>query len=804
MAEDLVIRVIGDDAGFTSVMRRVDRSIQKASGSANKASGSFRRMGHSSVSNTQAASAAIRLMEGDLNNMVRAAENFVGRSQVLSSALRTAFPVIGAVAIISVLGQGIARLVEFRDKAIELPQALQDAFQKLNISSLQANDSLSVTNDKLESQIALLEGKNPNELKTALDEDRVAADKLATSLASANSRMLELLKANHIGQGASFFNNEAVTGSAEGSVKSINQKIAGLAFQKRMALLSGDTTKANQIQGSIDETERYGVNWARNKTNYYNWLNAWSHRTLGFMPRQDANLSIVQGAGLEWSSELDHEQLQKRNQADTATLKHLKDQKALDAKRKEAARAALTAERAEQQELVKAWQHELDKQKAMHAMSLGQEANFWIARAYTVKEGSLSYKAALDSAYKLIGQQRKQYGPALDVWYGLGIYNDSTYQTSAGNTQRGSMSRPDLSQNRDVISGLRDQGQAAAQYISALRQSVTLRQQASYALQSQNISLATASGQMSKLGEAQATAALHTEEYKQALNDLQAALQNIANDPTLSKLQKKAELQQLNNQLLQLQTARIMQSRVDNAAITSQTLGGSIRQTFQLYLNQATDTAQQIEDVMMQAFQSVNGSVASALMSKARTGWEYRRNLGNAFGGAIRGVGSSILDKTFSNIEGGFLKRLLGKHGKADGSSSNPFYVRMASTGSTVGSAVSRAFAGGGILGMFGHLFQGFFAGGGDVLANRPAIIGERGPELFVPRSAGTILPNHVLHGGGVYHHYMIDARGSHDPAATEAAVHRGMAASLSMTPGIALHAVSDYRKRVPTSKQRA
>lgn len=37
------------------------------------------------------------------------------------------------------------------------------------------------------------------------------------------------------------------------------------------------------------------------------------------------------------------------------------------------------------------------------------------------------------------------------------------------------------------------------------------------------------------------------------------------------------------------------------------------------------------------------------------------------------------------------------------------------------------------------------FANGGDPPVNRPSIVGERGPELFVPRTAGTIIPNHAL-----------------------------------------------------------
>jgi hypothetical protein len=42
------------------------------------------------------------------------------------------------------------------------------------------------------------------------------------------------------------------------------------------------------------------------------------------------------------------------------------------------------------------------------------------------------------------------------------------------------------------------------------------------------------------------------------------------------------------------------------------------------------------------------------------------------------------------------------------------------------------------------------FANGGNPPVGRPSIVGERGPELFVPKSSGTIVPNHALGGGGV------------------------------------------------------
>jgi lambda family phage tail tape measure protein len=41
------------------------------------------------------------------------------------------------------------------------------------------------------------------------------------------------------------------------------------------------------------------------------------------------------------------------------------------------------------------------------------------------------------------------------------------------------------------------------------------------------------------------------------------------------------------------------------------------------------------------------------------------------------------------------------------------------------------------------------FANGGDPPVGKVSIVGERGPELFVPRTAGTIIPNHALGGMG-------------------------------------------------------
>lgn len=70
-------------------------------------------------------------------------------------------------------------------------------------------------------------------------------------------------------------------------------------------------------------------------------------------------------------------------------------------------------------------------------------------------------------------------------------------------------------------------------------------------------------------------------------------------------------------------------------------------------------------------------------------------------------------------------------------------------------------------------------ASGGPVMGGTPYMVGERGPELFVPSAGGSIVPNHALGGGGNV--YQIDARGT-----DEGVVQRLQAALLALAgPGV-------------------
>jgi predicted translin family RNA/ssDNA-binding protein len=68
-----------------------------------------------------------------------------------------------------------------------------------------------------------------------------------------------------------------------------------------------------------------------------------------------------------------------------------------------------------------------------------------------------------------------------------------------------------------------------------------------------------------------------------------------------------------------------------------------------------------------------------------------------------------------------------------------------------VGAFDASAGTGTGIVGGIMKLAGGMFrANGGPVSGNKPYIVGERGPEMFIPNRSGTVIPNKNMGGGGV------------------------------------------------------
>ena len=143
--------------------------------------------------------------------------------------------------------------------------------------------------------------------------------------------------------------------------------------------------------------------------------------------------------------------------------------------------------------------------------------------------------------------------------------------------------------------------------------------------------------------------------------------------------------------------------------------------------NKLKKTDDILEDIR-DGFKSLGASIVDAFMSGKNAGEMFRSVLIDIFKRMATKQFNQLFDmlapqgKGLFNFAGGFL-----------GGGASFSDLSAAGGGSNFGTLAA----------------SGFMADGGPVQGNEAYVIGERGPELFIPNASGTIVPNHMLMGGG-------------------------------------------------------
>jgi len=126
----------------------------------------------------------------------------------------------------------------------------------------------------------------------------------------------------------------------------------------------------------------------------------------------------------------------------------------------------------------------------------------------------------------------------------------------------------------------------------------------------------------------------------------------------------------------------------------------------------------------------VQKGIAEKLSDDAKKAEDFAKSVGAAFESSFE---KAILEgDKLSDVLKGLLKDIAG------------LAIRQAITG-PMAQAIGGAVSGFNFAGLFSGLG---FAGGGDPPVGKFSVVGENGPELFMPKTAGTIIPNHALGGG--------------------------------------------------------
>lgn len=763
------------------------------------------------------ATAAAMLLEGNTQSLAWSIGSLVEKSRILSTALEMAFPLIGIAAFISIAAIGAEKLANFVRSAIQVPKELEAAFAKMGTQEMTANDQIALTNARLQDQIAKLEGKPRNNLQQGLIEARVAADDLAASLQKDNSQMTQLIQkqaySGFVGELKAYVTHHEGTGTVGAKIEGFAGQQATLGYEIENALYAGHAGRAKALRAQLARVrskEMAYLNAAiaartRPVTMYEMKDVGWGlekrvKETLPYSSlygRPTATLELLRGARFQLESQVQNEAAHAQN---VRLKKRLHLLQAQHLKHHQSGSAATKGEDG----LVAGWRSQLDAAKAAHAMTLPQQAQWWTARAQMAGGSPKAFAFAVDQAQKAVGSANEK------------LASPTGWRTANLGGVRGSLSlaaplQPrDLTQHVSVMTALQISGAQSAQQMQAFAASL---QSVNAQLATYQIRAAAASGRMTQLDAASAIATIHQREYAQGMAWYHAQIRAVQSSPasSMTARQRQSEVMRLEMQRARFQT-QSMQVAQRDAMATGQWRPGStivaVRNALDEFVLAVRNTSGAIASIVTGTVTGVNRTLSGAIMAHSYNAWEWRQHILNAMSGQMRSAGARGLDVAMSGMEGGVLKAFgFGPKVKRGDSPTAPIYTIDVGAMKGAGSAgaalgkIASATAKHGVGGFFGSIFQGFFANGGTVLPGMPAIVGERGPELFVPHSAGRIVPNNQLM-GNVTHHYHIDARGATDPAAVEMAVHRAIGQAAPHIVAASVQAVHEHHSRIPTNRR--
>ena len=221
----------------------------------------------------------------------------------------------------------------------------------------------------------------------------------------------------------------------------------------------------------------------------------------------------------------------------------------------------------------------------------------------------------------------------------------------------------------------------------------------------------------------------------------------------IMQLEQQATLSTMTTQLSALQaqaavpglapdTQRALQQQTD--ALKDQI---AIYKEYQPALIQATVSQQKFNETLALTNPIVDGVFESfiAVAQSTKTAEQAFADFLQGIASMLFNIGKQIIAQY---IAIGIARTFAGIPGTGGGS-----------VGALYGPGAPSAVAGGGIFSGAGP-FQ-FRAAGGPVSAGRPYLVGERGPELFMPRTSGSIYPNDAMGMGGANIVVNVDAGGS-------------------------------------------
>jgi hypothetical protein len=818
----------GYSAGMTAA-RKEAQALEKAVGDA----------GHGTVSAMQASSAAIRVLEGGITGNIRAAERFIGMLPGVGSALQAAFPLVGGIALAGVF----AKIGEEAYKAIKkiegMSNVVREAFDQMNASAMKNVDAMNLSTEKIREATALLQNKPVNTVALALDEARVKADDLAISLTKDYTAVKKLLDENQNGFFAQMLGKGA-TADVSGAIQDKFARIATLGDQKREALeptnedgslrkvTDADKARAADLDKQMKAVQKevvqltnqqialrtgrqmygpdgkmiYGANLGEGSTSY-----------AGANGDQSVNLQLLRGArGVAINQE--HEA-----DADTSNSAAVVDQKKAEAQKKA---------QSEQEKLDKqrydAMKEAIAKQNAQYGVSNADALAYWSAQINTFKEKTAEFHSIQMETFKLQSDLYKE------LQEGKKKYLEYSGEATVGNDI---LDKGAGEFRRIAVEEQKKLNAESAKYNEIVAKGEEISAKNTQSLAEANIGIELNQGTISKLAAAQALVAIHTDEHTAAVaalnEELERQIENInkIDQSEMSDREKEAAIRNLqaerDTKVSAADGSYAVTSAQDAANVQGNTVSGMTSNALNQMVQAWSNMTGNLLSVFSRTMDSLNDDLARELVGQKGHHEKFSRTIGRTFDSASLGIakaglqkGEGLLGKMLGfggdkvshvivdNMPGGGMggsstSGLHGVAGKAAG-----WLGKLFGGGGGASGVLSSAQDTSGNLSMLqslGTMALPMLAGGGDVLAGNPYIVGDGGgPELFVPKQAGRVMPSGSFGGGDTHHYHFgeINAQGSQDPAITKDAVRRAIHESVKQAVSSSVKANREIQRRTP------
>jgi hypothetical protein len=502
----------------------------------------------------------------------RALRGTLAQSAVLGPALAGMFPLLAAVGFVNIIAKAAKEAYEWGEKGREAAEKISEGFGDLSRKSSEENDAIALTNSKLQDQIDKLEKKPNNGLRTAILEAVVATDKLADHMRAAFKEADKLLKEQEVSAIKGAVLNIAPTSPAAKLNKEIEGKHA-IAEGQRTWAMSEASTLTGQAQQDAIATANRAFNEAQVKILREGMERAKALGDQAEQSQRDGENRIGQrylnthgsnpsagttdyGAlresarglqGLYGSEMLNYQGTQEEG-SKSSKVKLLEQQKELTAEGKRTA------------EQVKKQREEAEKLKYLQDK---------------LREAGLGNMA--DSLTKMPSETNaKRLNDLREGVVRAHVEMNKEIENSSKKANEAQIKALEKEKTK-----LEEAGKALDEYGKLLNENDIIKAKNKAALDEERVKTDLATGRTTAFGAAMSMAGIHAREYKSELDTLKQEMIDIANNGDLTKEQKDAKSQGVQNKIDQTQGKANVTGMQDNAKI-AQTLAAPYLQANQL------------------------------------------------------------------------------------------------------------------------------------------------------------------------------------------------------------------------------